>query len=451
MTETELVHFIENLETDRIKFAICDIDGVLRGKLISKKKWNQAIREGLGFCNVVFGWDTGDNCYDNTEISGWHKAYPDARATLDPESFRQIPWEHNLPFFLADFSQSQELSGVCPRTLLKNIRLQGEQMGYHTQFSKEFEWFNFKETPESLQEKKFQQLIPLTPGMFGYSLLRPSLHQAYFEDLFDLLGRFGIPLEGLHTETGDGVYEASIDHTDILAAADRAVLFKTGVREIAYRHGILASFMAKWNSGLPGCGGHIHQSLWNPEATVNLFYDPGDVNKMSELLKHYIAGQLYCLPYILPMYAPTINSYKRYVEGSWAATTVSWGIENRTTALRVINHSHAEMRLETRIPGADANPYLSLSASLASGLYGIKNKLALNLARVNGNGYGKEGLEKLPPTLSAAVDQMERSTLPGELFGETFVDHFIRTRHWECREFDKGVTDWELKRYFEII
>src|SRR6185369_17960891 len=133
-------------------------------------------------------------------------------------------------------------------------------------------------------------------------------------------------------------------------------------------HGIVATFMAKWNSLLPGCSGHIHQSLWDPAGKTNLFYDAADDNKMSELLKQYMAGQLYCMPHILPMYAPTVNSYKRYVEGAWASTSVSWGIENRTTALRVITHSEEGARLETRTPGADANPYLSLAASLASGL-----------------------------------------------------------------------------------
>jgi glutamine synthetase len=265
------------------------------------------------------------------------------------------------------------------------------------------------------------------------------------------LSNFNVPLEGLHAETGDGVYEAAIDYADILEAADRAVLFKTSVKEIAYQHGLMATFMAKWNSNLPGCSGHIHQSLWDAAGNINLFYDAGDALNMSSLLKHYIAGQLYCLPHILPMYAPNINSYKRYVEGAWAATSVSWGNENRTAALRVINNSHISTRLETRVPGADANPYLSLSASLASGLYGIKHKLPLTQPATKGNEYQNSGNQKFHKTLNEATDAMKSSPIARELFGDTFVDHFIKTREWEWRQFIQKVTDWELKRYFEII
>jgi glutamine synthetase len=451
MDQSELLKKIEALNADKIKFAVTDIDGILRGKIISKKKFLKAIKEGVGFCNVIFGWDSNDAVYDNTEISGWHTGYPDAIATIDVVTYRAIPWDNDIPFFIADFSSDENISDACPRTVLKKVRQQCIDLGYTPNFAKEFEWFNFKETSQSLQEKGFANLNSLTPGMFGYSLLRPSQNQDFFNDLFNLLPQFNIPLEGLHTETGDGVYEAAIDYTDVLEAADRAVLFKTSVKQIAYKHELIACFMAKWNSNLPGCSGHIHQSLWDASGKKNLFYDEGDTENMSELLKHYIAGQLYCLPYILPMYAPTVNSYKRYVEGAWASTTVSWGIENRTTALRVINHTPEGTRLETRVPGADANPYLSLAASLASGLYGIKNKLALNLPATKGSEYENATSQKLPKTLQEATAAMKSSNIANELFGEAFTNHFIRTREWEWRQFVQKVTDWELKRYFEII
>lgn len=451
MNQNELLQKIEQLGADKIKFAVTDIDGVLRGKVISLKKFLKGIEEGLGFCNVIFGWDMQDTCYDNATISGWHTGYPDAQATLDLTTFRTIPWNDNIPFFLADFCNSEEISGACPRTLLKTIRNQCIQMGFVPNFAKEFEWFNFKETSQSLKDKNFSNLVPLTPGMFGYSILRPSENQAFYNDIFDLLQQFNIPLEGLHTETGDGVYEASIDYADILEAADRAILFKTSVKEIAYRHQLIACFMAKWNSKLPGCSGHIHQSLWDANGVTNLFYDKDEIDTMSATMKHYIAGQLYCLPYILPMYAPTVNSYKRYIEGAWSSTSVSWGIENRTTALRVINHSSADIRLETRVPGADANPYLSLAASLASGLYGIKNKLPLLIPPTKGNEYQNMSAQGLPRTLQEATLAMKTSPIATELFGETFVTHFVGTREWEWRQFMQKVTDWELKRYFEII
>jgi glutamine synthetase len=229
------------------------------------------------------------------------------------------------------------------------------------------------------------------------------------------------------------------------------VLLKTAVKEIAYKHGIMASFMAKWNSSLPGCSGHIHQSLWSKDLAQNLFYDVEDPHKMSKVMKHYLAGQLYCLPHILPMYAPTVNSYKRLVEGAWAPTTVTWGIENRTTALRVINTSPDYTRLETRIPGADTNPYLAMAAALASGLYGIKHKLGLNIPGTIGNAYSNQDSGKLSSSLYESSIVMQNSDLAKELFGDLFVDHFTTTRLWEWKQFSKQVTDWELKRYFEII
>lgn len=447
----DILQYIQNAPSNKVKFAITDIDGILRGKIITRSKFLKAIDHSIGFCNVVFGWDMNDACYDNTRVTGWHTGYPDAMATIDLNSFRKIPWSEDMSFFLGDFSQSPDIGPICPRTLLRNIRQQSLDLGFIPKFSKEFEWFNFSETPQTLKEKNYSKPTPLTPGMFGYSVLRSSQNDEYFNDLFDLLHQFEVPIEGIHTETGDGVYEACIEADDILEAADRAILFKTGVKEIASRYGIMASFMAKWNNDLPGCSGHIHQSLWDKSETKNLFYDESGTFTMSKLMKHYVAGQLYCLPYILPMYAPTVNSYKRYVAGSWSSTTVSWGIENRTTALRVVNHDEGSMRLETRVPGADANPYLSMAASLAAGLYGIKHKLSLPSEPTKGNEYESTASPKLPKTLKEATDAMRRSGIAKELFGEIFTDHFIRTREWEWDQFTKRVTDWELKRYFEII
>ncbi|MDR8393914.1 glutamine synthetase family protein [Aliifodinibius sp. S!AR15-10] len=451
MREEEVLKAVKFSESNKIKFVVTDIDGVLRGKTITKSKFQKGLDENVGFCNVVFGWDMNDAVYDNSEVTGWHTGYPDAMATIDLGTFRKIPWNEEVPFFLADFSNSDNMSGVCPRTLLKNVREQALQLGYNPQFANEFEWFNFRETPQSLKDKNYTNPTPLTPGMFGYSVLRSSQNQEFFNDLYDLLHQFDVPIEAIHTETGDGVYEACIEYSDILEAADRAVLFKTGVKEIAYRHEILATFMAKWSTKFPGCGGHIHQSLWDEPQKNNLFYDDSARHKMSSLLEHYLAGQLHCLPYILPMYAPTVNSYKRFVEGSWASTTVSWGVENRTTALRVINHAPGGMRLETRVPGADANPYLTMAACLASGLYGIKNELSLHVEPTRGNEYDNETSLPLPTTLPEATAAMKSSDIPKELFGEAFTDHFIKTREWEQRQFARAVTDWELKRYFEII
>ena len=452
MTKEEIKQEIANHPASKVKVAVTDIDGVLRGKVMHRDKFLSALDGGFGFCSVIFGWDAVDTAYDNGKFTGWHTGYPDTEAQLDPTTYRKIPWEDDLPFFLGDFTTaSGEGLPICPRSLLKRVKQQAVDAGYTSQFSQEFEWFNFAETPETLAEKSFVGIEPLTPGMFGYSLLRSSMNGPYFNDLFDLMLQFDVPIEGLHTETGPGVYEVAILYGDILESADRAALFKNGAKEIAHQHGVMATFMAKWNATLPGCSGHVHQSLWDSDQEQNLFYDEQADDRMSSLMRSYVAGQLHCLPHILPMYAPTVNSYKRLTEGAWAPTTATWGIDNRTVALRVLAGSKKSTRLETRVPGSDVNPYLAMAASLASGLYGIRHELTLDQPATAGNGYEDEQAEPLPPDLHAATQAMKNSDVAPELFGPDFVDHFVRTREWEWRQFSQAVTDWEVKRYFEVI
>ncbi len=449
MDPAQIIEYINAHPSGKVKLAIADIDGVLRGKYISKQKFMSVMEGELGFCDVVFGWDMADVCYDNTTFTGWHSGYPDAKATLDLSTFRKIPWENDVPFFLGEFIE--DAAEVCPRNLLKRIIQEADSEGFKAFFSQEFEWFNFEETPTSIHQKGFQNLTPLTPGMFGYSILRSSLRNDFMTNLFEQLTKFDIPIEGLHTETGPGVYEAAIAYSDILKAADRAILFKTSVREIANNQGIMATFMAKINENLPGCSGHVHQSLWDGDLKNNLFYDEKSSNKISKLMESYMAGQLHCLPYILPMIAPTINSYKRLVEDAWAPTTLTWGVDNRTVALRALPLGKKSCRLETRVVGSDTNPYLALAACLAAGLYGIRKNLKLTQPATVGNGYRDISNGILPRNLDEATKAMKNSDVAKELFGEKFVEHFTQTREWEWRQHAKAVTDWELKRYFEII
>ena len=452
MKENEILQYVKDHPSGKVKIAFTDIDGILRGKYMAVEKFLSTSENGLGFCDVVFGWDAADVAYDNTHFTGWHTGYPDCPARIDLSTFRKIPWESDVPFFLGDFYEANgDPSPVCPRQLLKKVLADAAAAGYTPFFAQEFEWFNFAETPQSASDKGYKGLQPLTPGMFGYSVLRSTLKNSFFTDLFDHLRKFGVPLEGLHTETGPGTYEAAIAHSTVLEAADRAVLFKTAVKEIAYQHGVMATFMAKIREDLPGCGGHVHQSLWDKAGKENLFYDEGDDHHMSHLMQSYLAGQLYCLPHILPFFAPTINSYKRLVEGAWAPTTLTWGIDNRTVALRALPEGKKSCRLETRVIGADVNPYLAMAACLASGLYGIRNSLSLTQPPVRGNGYLDKSFGSLPATLHEATANLKASTVAKELFGGTFVEHFVQTREWEWRQHLKAVTDWEYKRYFEII
>jgi glutamine synthetase len=443
---------IRQSEHHRIKVAVSDIDGILRGKYLHKDKFLSAADSGFGFCNVVFGWDCNDTCYDNVAYTGWHTGYPDAVARIDLNTIRSVPWDGSVPFFLGDFVDGAGAPlPICPRQLLKRMIDRLRQAGYTAKFGLEFEWFNFKETPQSLAEKQHVAPAPLSPGMFGYSLIRMHQNQPYFTALIEELAAFDLPLEGLHTETGPGVFEAAILYSDALEAADRAVLFKSAVKDIASRFGIVPSFMAKWNATLPGCSGHSHQSLWPLDGSVNLFYDERDPHKMSALFRSYLAGMLRCLPEILPMFAPTVNSYKRLVDGYWAPTKPTWGIDNRTVAFRVIPGGAKSTRLEARVPGSDINPYLAVAACIAAGLYGIENKLTLDAPPVVGSAYLVDGIERLPRDLGEATRRMAESKIARQLFGDAFVEHYVATRQWEWRQYQNAVTNWELQRYFEVI
>ena len=438
----------------KVKVAVSDIDGVLRGKLLHKDKFFGVADPypdgGFGFCDVVFGWDMTDSCYDNTAVTGWQHGFPDALARLDLTTFRQVPWDDGIPFFLGEFVNADgSAHAVCPRQTLKRVLKRAEKMGFSVMTGMEFEWFNFLETPQSWAAKKGVNPEPLTPGMFGYSLLRMNRNREFFKALMDEMLAFGIPIEGLHTETGPGVLEAAIGFSEALAQADRAILFKTGAKEIGARFGIMPSFMAKPLQGLPGCSGHIHQSL--SDGKNNLFYDAGNPRKMSLLFESYVAGQVACMMDFGPMIWPTINSYKRLVDGFWAPVKPTWGLDNRTASFRVIAGSPKATRLETRCPGADVNPYLAMAAVIAAGLDGVEKGLKLTTPPISGSNFGAEHIARAPRTLIETNRIFQQSDIARDWLGDAFVDHFAATRDWEWRQWLDAVTDWELKRYFEII
>ncbi len=447
----KILERLEHANVKKVKVAVADIDGVLRGKYLHFDKFSAAADSGFGFCNVVLGWDSADVCYDNVKYTGWHSGYPDQLVQLDPTTERTVPWDNNVPFFLGHFVKAdQSPLDICPRQTLRRVIERAEAMGFTPKNGMEFEWFNFRETAQSLDEKGYIRPEPITPGMFGYSLIRAGQERDYFNALMDELTAFGVPIEGLHTETGPGVYEAAILYSGALESADRAILFKAGAKDIAARFGIMPSFMAKWNASLPGCSGHMHQSLWNANGD-NAFYDPKDANRMSDTFRSYLAGQLKLLPEILPFFAPTVNSYKRLVDGYWAPVKPTWGIDNRTVSHRVIPGSEKSTRLEVRVSGSDVNPYLSVAASLAAGLYGIENKLKLEDAPVKGSAYAESNVPRLPQNLLDATRRLADSKVAREILGSELIEHFVATREWEWRQFQDAVTDWETKRYFEII
>ncbi len=440
---------VEERNCAYVKVGVADVDGILRGKYISRAKFLSALESGFGFCDVVLGWDCQDQLYDNVKYTGWHTGYPDAPVRLLPDTCRVLPLEDNGLFFLGEFSPPAD--PVCPRTLLRRVLDRAARMGFSAYTGFEYEVFFFRETPESAREKNYRNLVPMAPGWFGYSVIRNSAGAEFYRKMLAFCDAMDFGIEGLHEETGAGVIEAAITFDHSLAAADKALLFKTFVKVLAQQNGMLATFMAKWSRDWPGQSGHIHLSLKNQDGTP-VFYEAGKPYSMSDTMRHFVGGQQKLMPELLAMVSPTVNSYRRLIPGFWAPTDSTWGVENRTTALRVIPGSAKSQRVEYRVAAADANPYVILSAALASGLYGIENKIEPEPV-VEGNAYDKKFPERLalPRTLWEAAQRLKKSKMARDWFGDAFVDHFAATREWEEREFRKHITDWELARYFEII
>jgi glutamine synthetase len=434
----------------KVKVGGFDIDGVLRGKYVALDKFWSILEPGFGFCDVIFGWDIGDVLYDNAKVTGWHSGYPDTHAVIDASTFRVIPAEPDTAAFLVDFAVAPGGAPhpACPRSLLKKQIAKAAAKGWKATFGVELEFWVFKETSESVQEKGFKRLTPVSPGMFGYSWLREEQNREFCHAILDEMKAFDLDIEALHTETGPGVYEVAIKYDEALRAADKAALFKTQLKSLAARHGLMVTFMAKWNADLPGSSGHLHQSLWDPSGN-NVFFDDKGEHKLSAKARHYIGGQVELMPELTALYTPTVNAYKRYVPGVWAPLNASWGVENRTCAIRVIPGGPKSTRVEYRQTAADINPYVAIATCLGAGLWGIEKELEPP-AVASGDASASEE-RRLPRSLREATAWLEKSTRARDVLGAEFVDHYVRTRDWEVRQYERAVTDWELRRYFESI
>ena len=446
------------------KLGFTDVDGVLRGKYLSVDKLEGLVDGAAGFCDCVLGWDVNDVLYDDARFTGWHTGFPDAQYRLDPATLRTLPGE-GTAFWLADFvaaasadasagtDRDHALHPICPRSRLKSVLERAAELGFGARMGFEYEFFVFRETPASVREKGYRDLTPLTPGNFGYSILRASSEGERFRGLLDYTEALGTPLEGLHCETGPGVWEGALAVADALEAADRANLFKTFSKVHLAQQDLMATFMARWSMDYPGQSGHVHVSLVD-ESGRSLFHDAGAERGIGALQRQFVAGLEARMGELAVMFAPTINSYTRLVPGYWAPTGATWGVENRTCAIRVIPGSAKSQRVEFRAAGADANPYLAAAAILAAGLSGIEEGLEPSDA-VAGNAYEiQDGLppeRRLPTNLRDAAKRFRASTIARRWFGDDFVDHFTTSRLWEVREYERHVDDWQLSRYFEII
>lgn len=443
----DLSAFLDDAKIQFHKVAVVDIDGVLRGKTVSREKFLSMLSDGFGFCDVVMGWDVGDVLYDNGTLSGPLTGYRDAPVTLRVDSVRLVPGEPASILALGEFEGAYRAG--CSRRLLERVLEAAREMGFFARGGFEYEFFVFKETPDSIREKGYRNLTPFSPGMFGYSMLRTSVHAEIMREFMEWSETLGTPLEGLHTETGPGVIEGALAHAPLGEAAERAAVFKTFTKVFFQKRGLLATFMAKWNTSLPGQSGHLHLSL-EDDSGKNLFFDEKR-RSGTELLQHFVAGQVRLMPELLAMVAPTINSYRRLVPGFWAPTHANFGEDNRTAAVRTILAGPKGTRAEYRIGAADANPYLVAAVALASGLYGIRHGLLATPITGDGDRHPGPGAVRLARDLREATELLARSEVAQELFGDAFVEFYVKTREFEVARFERQVTDCELERYFEII
>src|SRR6266581_4371615 len=441
MDIAEIRSLVKDGKIEYVKIGAPDIEGVYRGKRVAASHFLNSLDDGFAQCDVLFGWDIAEIVLPNLKFSNWERGFADIIMKPDLSTFAMVPWEENVASCICDlWTEHGEPVTIAPRYVLNNVVERARSMGFEPMAASELEFRFFRETMFSLREKDFgPNLDPLNPGFNCYAISQASADDHLLGRIARMMRDHGVEIEGYNREHGPGMYEMNIHYADALTASDHTLLFKTGVKEICHQLGFTASFMAKWNDQEDGSSGHAHISLWDRDGSRNLFWDEGAEGHMSTLMRQFLAGMLDKLPEFMAFYAPTINSYKRYVEGTWAPLNTTWGMDNRTCAVRVINNGRRAIRLENRVPGADANFYLVFSAMLASGLYGIEQQLELP-DRLAGNAYDPATItqaiadrliQPLPHTLTDAIQSFESSEVAKEFLGADFVEHFVTTRRWE--------------------
>lgn len=432
-----------------VQFGMPDIDGLLRGKFVPAEFFLESIaRRGSTVPNIVFGWDIEDTLMDCLSFSGWQTGYSDVVLKPDLSTIRAIPWDPGQAMVLCDVTNTDGSPvEIAPRTVLKRQVERAADLGLSFTVGYELEFYLYRETSESAAAKGYRNLQPATPGVATFSLQRAAALEDVIGAIREGMRACDIPVLASNTEYGAGQIEINIEHGEALKTADRVAIYKNGVRRIAEQHGLLASFMAKVATDSAGSSGHIHQSVVRTSEPGRNAMWGGD--GASPVMRQILAGQLETMREFTILYCPTVNSYKRRVPGSWSPVSAAWGDDNRTAALRIIANDEQSCRMENRLPGADANPYLVLAACIASALHGVENELDPP-APVVGNAYNRPGTE-LPSSLAAAITELQNGKVARYAFGDQFVDHYIATRIWERDRHREAVGDWELKRYFDRI
>lgn len=447
LTYAELDAAIAAGEIDTVIVAFADAQGRLVGKRVSARLFQEEVRDhGAEACNYLLSVDVDMNTVDGYAMSSWEKGYGDMMLLADPATLRRVPWVPGSALVMADLGwENGDPVVQSPRDILKRQRARLAERGLLAYSGTELEFIVFDDSYRDAWAKGYRDLTPSTDYNVDYDLLASGRIEPLLRDIRLSMDRAGLYTEGVKGECNLGQQEIAFRYAEVLETADQHTIYKSGAKSIADAHGKSITFMAKFNER-EGNSCHIHLSVRGEDGSAVMAGD--GAHGFSPFMEHWIAGILATLREFTLLYAPTINSYKRYAQGSFAPTGVAWGIDNRTCALRVVGHGPS-LRVENRVPGGDVNPYLGIAAIIAGGLHGVENELPLPSA-LTGNAYAA-GVDHLPTTLREAALLFDRSAIARAAFGDDMVDHYLNQARIEVEAFDAAVTDWERVRGFERL
>jgi glutamine synthetase len=448
----ELADQISVGEIDTVLVAFPDLQGRLIGKRTNARFYLEHVANGEGTenCNYLIATDIENVPVPGYRFASYDLGYGDMVAMPDESTIRITPWLPKTALVLADLLdvETREPIEVSPRQILRRQEEAAEAMGFTAHVASEIEFYLFHDSLEEAWAKGFRGLRPHAPYYEDYHILQTSKDEYVIGDLRRHLEAAGVPVEFSKGEAGRGQHEINLEYTTPVEMADRNLIYKNAAKEIAHQHGRSVTFMAKWDWDDTGSSCHVHSSLCDVDGR-SVLEDHHAEHGMSDTFRWYLGGLLATAREMSLLFAPTINSYKRFQPGSWAPTAVAWGIDNRTLGFRKVGHGEAT-RVECRIPGSDANSYLAFAATLAGGLHGIRNKIDPG-APYLGNGYESDDLPRVPSSLVDAIELWRRSEVGREAFGEEVHHHLLNMAEQEWLESNRCVTDWELRRYFERI
>jgi len=435
-------------EIDTVLTCVIDMQGRLMGKRFHVQHFLDAGYEETHGCDYLLAVDMEMTPVQGYKASNWKTGYGDYVHKPDLATLRLVPWLPGTAMVMCDFldHRSHELVPHAPRSILKHQIARAEAMGLTAMMASELEFFLFEQSYTQLFDAGYKGMTPLSRYNIDYSILGTTKEEGVMRAIRNGLYGAGIPVENSKGEAEAGQEEINVRYSDALDTCDMHSIVKNGVKEIAHAQGLAACFMAKWSHKHAGSSSHIHQSLWS--GGKNAFYDPKAQYGMSDLMRHYLAGQLSHAGELTCFLAPYINSYKRFVVGMFAPTKAVWSVDNRTAGFRVCGENTKGVRVECRIGGADLNPYLACAALLAAGLAGIEGKMALE-PEIDGDLYATAGVREIPKALRDAAVLLDGSAMLRKAFGDDVVDHYVHNARHEVSELDRVVTDWEVARGLE--